>query len=111
MGYVKHDAIIVTSWKHEAVEQAVAKAKEYGLDVLEQGSEVVNGYRTLLICPDGSKEGWETSNEFDAKREKYIEYLNSVRYEDGSSCLEWVAIAYGSDDQEAAITDHAWVDD
>ena len=108
MGYMRHDAIVVTSWKREAIEEASAKAHDLGLEVLGPSAVVMNGVSTLLVCPDGSKEGWEESDAFDAKRAAYLEYLNGVRYEDKSSCLSWVALAYGSDDREAEITAHAW---
>ena len=108
MGYMRHDAIVVTSWESEAIEEAAAKARECGLEVLGPSGVATNGIRTLLVCPDGSKEGWEESDAFDAKRAKYLEYLNGVRYEDNSSCLSWVALAYSSDDCEAEITAHAW---
>lgn len=108
MGYMRHDAIVVTSWNREAIDEAAAKARDLGLEVLGPSAEVTNGVSTLLVCPDGSKEGWGESDAFDAKRAKYLEHLNSVRYGDNSSCLSWVALAYGSDDSEAAITAHAW---
>lgn len=108
MGYMRHDAIVVTSWKSEAIEEAAAKARECGLEVIGPSGVVTNGIRTLLVCPDGSKEGWDESDKFDGKRAKFLEYLNGVRYEDSSSCLSWVALAYGSDDSEAVVTAHAW---
>lgn len=108
MGYMRHDAIVVTSWKNEAIKAAAAKARECGLEVLGPSGVATNGIRTLLVCPDGSKEGWEESDSFDAKRAAFIAYLNGERYEDNSSCLSWVALAYGSDDAAAEITAHTW---
>ena len=108
MGYMKHDAIVVTSWNSDAIEDAATKARECGLEALGPSGVATNGIRTLLVCPDGSKEGWGESDAFDAKRAKYLEYLNGVRYEDNSSCLSWVALAYSSDDGAAEITAHAW---
>lgn len=108
MGYMRHDAIVVTSWDSEAIEEAATKARELGLEVLGPSPASINNTRTMLVCPDGSKEGWDDSNAFDAKREAYVEYLNSVRYGDNSSCLSWVALAYGPDDCAAEITAHTW---
>ena len=56
MGYMKHNAIVVTSWKEIAIKEAAAMAEKIGLLALSQSEEVVNGYRSLLVCPDGSKE-------------------------------------------------------
>ena len=108
MGYMRHDAIVVTSWKSEAIEAAASKARECGLEVIGPSNETINGIRTLLVCPDGSKEGWDVSNAFNAKRAEYLKYLNGIRYEDNSSCLEWVALSYGMDDRAAKITADAW---
>lgn len=108
MGYMRHDAIVVTSWKSEAIEAAAAKARECGLEVLGPSGVTTNGIRTLLVCPDGSNEVWSESDAFDAKRATYLEYLNGVRYEDNSSCLSWVALSYSSDDRKAKITAHTW---
>lgn len=108
MGYIKHDAILVTSWKREALEEAADKARELGLEVLGPSAKVTNGISTFLICPDGSKEGWNESDDYDEKRSEYLGYLNGVRYEDNSSCLSWVAVAYSPDDRGASVTAHAW---
>ena len=108
MGYIRHDAIVVTSSKDEAIEEAAAKARDQGLEVLGPSARATNGIRTLLVCPDGNNEGWAESDAFDAKRARFLEYLNGVRYEDNSSCLSWVALAYGSDDAAAEITAHTW---
>ena len=37
--------------------------------------------------------------------------MNKQRYGDGSTSLHWVEIAYGSDDAEATVEAHAWMDD
>ena len=106
---MRHNAIVVTSWKEETTKEAAAMAEKIGLLVLRQSEEGVNGYRSLLICPDGSKEGWDESDRGDKKREEFKKWLNEQRYEDGSSLLEWVEIAYGSDDATAEIVNHAWM--
>lgn len=108
MGYMRHDAIVVTSWKREDLDAAAEMARNLGLEVLGPSADVTNSIATFLVCPDGSKEGWDESDEFDAKRAQYLEYLNGVRYEDNSSCLSWVALAYGRDDRGALVTAHAW---
>ena len=105
MGYIRHNAIIVTSWNEKAIESAVEKAREIGLQILGPSNQATNGYRSILVCPDGSKEGWEESDQGDQRRAKFRDFLNG----DGSTNLDWVEIAYGSDDQKASIVDHAWM--
>lgn len=108
MGYIRHNAIVVTSWNPEAIVAADAEARRLGLTVLGPTAAATNAYRTLLICPDGSYEGWKESDEGDDRREKFREWARTLRYEDGSSPLEWCEIAYGNDDREATVCDSEW---
>lgn len=108
MGYIRHNAIVVTSWDGGHMDVAAEEAKKLGLQVLGPSEEATNGYRSLLVCPDGSKEGWEESNAGDANRAEFCKWMDEHRFEDGSTCLEWVEISYGSDDREAAVERHAW---
>lgn len=108
MGYIRHNAIVVTSWSAAAIDAAASRAREIGLTVLGPSESVVNGYRTLLVCPDGSKEGWEDSNLGDKRRDAFSSWLYSHRHSDESSPFEWVEIHYGSDDGLANVERHAW---
>lgn len=108
MGYIVHNTIVITSRDHKAISDAAQKAKELGLEVLGPSPEAKNHYQTILICPDGSKEGWPDSQQFDEKRKACRDYLDDQRYEDNSSSLEWAEIAYGSDDRSVTVVDHAW---
>ena len=108
MGYIRHDAIVVTSWNREVLELAATQARFLGLEVIGPSAKVTNGISTFLVCPDGSKEGWDESEEFEDRRARFLEYLNGKRYEDRSSCLSWVALAYGSDDRDAVVKAHTW---
>jgi hypothetical protein len=49
MGYMRHNAIVVTSWKESAIKKASAMAEKIGLQIISQSEEVVNGYRSLLV--------------------------------------------------------------
>jgi hypothetical protein len=102
MGYIKHHAIVVTGWEREHLENAAQKAAELEMTVIGPGAEVVNGYSTMLVCPDGSKEGWEESAAGDLRRARFMDWL---RLQD---CFEWAEVAYGSDDENATVEHHAW---
>lgn len=110
MGYIVHNTIVVTSRVDKAISDAVQKARELGLEVLGPSPKAMNGYQTILVCPDGSKEGWYDSQQFDEKRKAFRDYLDDQRYEDNSSSLEWTEIAYGSDDRSVTVVDHAWTE-
>jgi len=109
VGYIRHNAIVVTSWDEALIEAAACRARNIGLTVLGPSAEATNGYRTMLVCPDGSKEGWEESDQGDHERESFRDWMNEQRYEDGSTSLHWAEIAYGSDDADATVEAHAWM--
>jgi alpha-glucuronidase len=108
MGYIKHDAIIVTSWDEKLIDKAHEFAKNTGNNVTNIVGPLSNGYCTFTIVPDGSKEGWAHSHEGDAAREKFLTWANEQRYEDNSSSLEWVHISYGSDDAKVTVVNNTW---
>lgn len=107
MGYIKHHAIVVTGFRGKDVEAAHRAAENAGCVVTPFTDAQTNGYRSFLVAPDGSKEGWDTSLDGDSARERFKEYLAGA--EERGQYLEWVEVAYGSDDADAKITDHAWM--
>lgn len=112
MGYIAHHAIIVTGADYNnAIVKAHAKAKELGCCVTSLTAKAVNGYRSFLIAPDGSKEGWQESDAGDQRRAEWIEWTKTTLHEDGSGPLEWVEVRFGSDDNKAEVSDHAWSDE
>ncbi len=108
MGYIRHHAIIVTSWNSDKLRQAHAKAVEiFGpSDVTPIIEANINGYCTFFVGPDGSKEGWTESIDGDERRLRFIGYLNQQRYDDQSSWLKWVVVQYGDDEGVARIERH-----
>ena len=103
MGWIRHHAFIVTGM-HEwppsmattkSTPDAHAEAERIGLLVSPIVEHVINGTSSFLVSPDGSKEGWNTSDEFDKKRHEFREWLRSVRYDDGSSPFKWVEVEFG----------------
>lgn len=104
MGYMRHHGILVTSCIDNLIEQAHAKAVEIcGNRVSPLNTEQVNGYRSFAVFPDGSKEGWDDSDQGDKEREQLKTWLNAQRYEDGSTSLDWVEVQYGDDNGETCI--------
>lgn len=110
MGHILHHAIVVTSWSDVAIEAAAIAAREAGCRVIGPSEAAINGYRSILVCPDGSKSGWADSDDGDGCRDQFISYLRSCRYKDGSSSMEWVEVAYGGDDRTAEVSRHEWDD-
>jgi hypothetical protein len=108
MGHIVHHAIVVTSWDDALIERAHAKAVRLGCYVSKVTETAINDFRSFLIAPDGSKSGWEDSDNGDAQRNAFVVWAKRQRYEDGSSALEWVEIEYGTDNREAKVTRHEW---
>jgi len=101
MGYIRHDAIVVTASDYNnRLTVALEKAKQLGLPCSEIVPSPTNGYGSFLIAPDGSKEGWETSNSGNDAREAWKKWTND-KY------IDWAHVTYGGDDSNLAqLTDH-----
>lgn len=97
MSLIVHHAIIVTSWDDMLLSELAGVASGLGAIVSGPSTQGVNGYRTLTICPDGSKEGWDDSINGDARRAQIKTWMDTKRYDDRSCALEWVEVAYGND--------------
>lgn len=90
MGYIKHDSIIVVGFDERVVkahDRAIIQFKSLTSNLVEGG---MNGYVSFFIGPDGSNEGWSSSEEFDKKRIKYKKFLDRLE-------LKWVHVAIGND--------------
>ncbi|MBK8434452.1 MAG: hypothetical protein IPL28_25580 [Chloroflexi bacterium] len=99
---------MITSFDGGRIANAAAFAQGIGLDVLGPSDPAMNGYRSLLICPDGSKEGWPDSDKGDERREEMREWLDSHKDADGSSAFSWVEFSFSPDDHTADLVAHAW---
>lgn len=106
MGYIRHQAIIVTGSDYSDIggvhSTALARDKAVELDL--PCSEIVqsfaNGYTSFLIAPDGSKEGWGMSNEQEGKRLEWMRWANGC----GAS-FDWACVTFGGDDYDLATLD------
>ena len=107
MGLIKHHAIVVTSWDDELLQEMHAKALEIFDQVAPITPPVVNGYVSFLIAPDGSKEGWSDSSIGDKAREKFIRWIDSKRYDDGGTAIDYVEIQFGDDERKTKIIRHS----
>lgn len=97
MGTVNHNAVIATTWSDEQLEKiqdwiALLPNDQHELFVV--GNEV-SGYQTIVLVPDGCREGAAGSNEYDALRDRFIKQLSKVTYPDGSSPWAWVEVGFG----------------
>lgn len=108
MGYMRHHTIVVTGMvyefdRHLSIGMVHEKAKSIFKWVSPLSPRAVNGFISFFIPPDGSKEGWSESDEGNAERDKFIQYLDSIMYEDGSSPVDWVEVQFGDDELETKV--------
>lgn len=92
MGYMKHDAIVVTSWNMDHLGAAHEEAVKIGLSVSDLTKAVINGYKSFLIAPDGSKEGWDDSEIGKDMRKQWIDYMDS-----SNNYSEWIHVQFAGD--------------
>lgn len=116
MGYTRHHAIIVSA----SYGTYLADARHKLLDIIESKRSQIaedlskvdvwlgavtpivrsplNNHETFALAPDGSNEGWDSSDLGDSIRNEFVAYLRSLAYEDGSSPVKFVEVSYGEDD-------------
>lgn len=103
MGYMRHHAIVLTSWSTEHLNNAHNKATDLGMLVTPITKGAVNGYRSFLVAPDGSKEGWDESEDGDRRRTDLVEWLESQRTEDGGTYIDWVEVQFGDEGGDTRV--------
>jgi hypothetical protein len=110
MDVLKEHAILVTGYYGDHIDRAHAKATELfdasgftycAPEGFSTVTPIMDGYvnstRSFAILPDGSKEGWGTSDAGNEARTKMVEWLRAQTYEDGSNPLAWVEVQYGDE--------------
>ena len=103
MGYMRHHAIVVTSYDEAILNRAHQFAETLFENVTPLTGKAVNGYRSFLVPPDGSKEGWDQSSQGDFNRDVFIDHLIGYRYADGSSPICWVEVQYGDEEYDTRV--------
>lgn len=108
MGYIKHHAIVVTSWNEKSIIAAQNEAQKiFGTEqVSSLVKGVVNSYMSFFIGPDGSKEGWPEDEDGDEKRTLFIDWIKQWDYEDGSNSLRYAELFYGDDKNQSKVERH-----
>jgi hypothetical protein len=93
MGHITHHAIVVTNTlRDDDMAAAHAEAVRLGCHPTDITPALVNGVRSFLIPPDGSKEFWTESDRGDARREEWKSWARR------NADVCWVEIEYRNDD-------------
>lgn len=108
MGYMKHNAAIVTNWDLKELEAAHLKAKEifkakFEGDVMVRDAArlvsdivhgIINSQASFFIAPDGSKEGWADSDKSDEARKEFLDWLLA-----NENFSDYIEVRFGGDDE------------
>lgn len=119
MGHERRHAIIVSGYKtsveeaHEAAFEIFSDDPEYGWQgqmVSPITPGISQGECAFLIAPDGGNEGRSTSNEGDARRDRFIGWLRRRSNEGDYERLftaRWCEVVFGDDHHDLAeVTRH-----
>ncbi len=113
MKQYKHHAILITTRHRKLIDELRIKAKDFFLKGMQAKTghtligeitlSIIGDFYTMVIFPDGSKEGYETSEEADNIRGKIIAAIKELNQKVGNQELSFVEVSYGSDTEPAAI--------
>jgi len=102
MGTINHYSVIATTFDKKEFDRVgkwvatkFAGNKIISLFTFVDG--LANGYHTIMMAPDGSKEGWGRLAA-DA-RKSFIAEMEKANYSDGSSPWSYVQVEFGDSGQ------------
>ena len=85
----------------------IADSYQFGSLVSALVPSITNGEASFLVAPDGSKEGWKTSETGDKMRDEIIAYLESLKYSDGGASFAYAEIQFDDDYGDQKILRHS----
>lgn len=97
MGLIQHNCVVATTSSEERIAQMrewIRKLSQFEKEDIRSAGRLfaeingfTNGYVTFILAPDGSKEGWSTSNAGDRLRNAFIARLDEY--------WDWIEVSYG----------------
>ena len=90
MSVERHHIMVVTYWNPVTLNMAHGRAQALLLRPTPIVPSGVEGWGTFYISPDGHKEGWAESDEWDARRQELCSWI-----EEECKPVEYVLLAYG----------------
>jgi hypothetical protein len=116
MGHIEHEVIVVTTGDYrpsglpdiDAFRESLPE--ELRRLVIGPIESAVNGYSNYVFLPDGSKLGWGTRERADEARERF-KALFAQRYDDRSTCDDWVQVTFGANFERGAEITESHVDE
>lgn len=112
MRNIKHHAVIITCNDVKVIETIRNKALEfYKLNMEASHSDklvspimesLINHYYTFTLIPDGSKEGYDASDDNDIIRKKIVDFMEPLTTSEEYH-LSYVEVEFGADDHKKTI--------
>lgn len=94
MGLIQHNAMIATTLSVEEFSRVrLAIEARDDRDLFTFNQTKINAYHTIIIPPDGSKEGWDDSDAGDSRRQWLIELIQQGPYIGGY--WDYVDVSFG----------------
>lgn len=116
MKNIKHHTIVITSNekpKLESLRNAIInlykekmEAKKGGQLVTPLFESLINNFNTFYVIPDGSKEGYDASDDGDLIRKLIVQLCEKYKEADGSNPIRYAELYYGDDDNKSEILNH-----
>ena len=91
--------LIATTWNVKAFDLLVDFAFKNKIDCGLFHSNL-NSIKTLFIPTSGSYDGWDDELLHVEKIESLIQFIDGMKYEDGSSSVEYAYLKYGDNGAE-----------
>ena len=98
MSHTPHQAMCVTCYDKKELKEYYQQIKQLGLRLTEIYASEANGYHSFFIIPCGSKAGWPTQVDHQAKLQEAKKIISRFDYEDGSNGLNFAIAIYGEDE-------------
>jgi len=98
MGVENNECVIATTTDTRAMQKIkdwvmTLSTNEQSLFAFLPG--LINSKQTVVMGPDGSKKGWDTSKRGEVLRDQLVAIFVKQDYEDGSNPFYWIEVGYG----------------
>ena len=98
MRIINHNAVLATTPYDKCITSItdwISKLDAHEKQLFIISPAQINGYITVIMIPDGSKEMRPESANGDNLRQRFIDRLLTYNYSDGSSPWEFIEVGYG----------------
>lgn len=113
MRNIRHHSIIVTVNDKGTLEELRKKISEVYVKNMEAKNgfllisptipSLINNFFSFFIAPDGSKEGYDASDDADRVRKLVIELLKKYQPKDSNVIVNFVELSYGDDNEASKV--------